>query len=250
MDRFRNVRSKVSDEIRSGSPAKLRPTSSSSSSSSSTYLRAGSRRTRVSTLAQAVRGDRNVLAYTRPPAVGSDNYVAPRGTSRKAATPSTSELASHAARFDASVADAADERAAANYVYDNAYVAVHSGNHGDDKRRAAGDDAAGRHKSFGAVPAYLRRRQQEMASDKAAAEDARRRAALPPGMKRMSDEERAATVATLRDNMRAIENELAKCPLRVETHGQKAKKASLEARVTEIEEALRVFQRKNVYIQE
>eukprot|EP00937_MAST-01D_sp_MAST-1D-sp2_P005898 g5898.t1 len=105
-----------------------------------------------------------------------------------------------------------------------------------------------KHSSFGRVPAYLHSRKAQWA----AAEEQRREAAgdpnCPPGMALMPEAERLETLAALKKSEAEGKRQLMKLPLRVETASQQRKKAELEGKMKEIEEAVAIFSREKVFI--
>ena len=70
----------------------------------------------------------------------------------------------------------------------------------------------------------------------------------PPGMVRMSDRERLDTLQTLSDNEADIRARLFKMPLHVDTPSLIKLKAALEAKLQEVEGAMKIFDRPKVFI--
>lgn len=73
-------------------------------------------------------------------------------------------------------------------------------------------------------------------------------ALIPEGMRMMSDDERLDTLAVLDTNRTEVEAELQKLPFFVETPSQVRLKNQLERRLTEIEEAKKIFSRPKVLV--
>ncbi|KAF0688412.1 Aste57867_19968 [Aphanomyces stellatus] len=110
------------------------------------------------------------------------------------------------------------------------------------------DAEARRHRSFGEVPAYIRARKAAWAK-----EEEERRMNLPdpdcpPGMILMPEEERLATLATLRDNYEQARRQMQALPLRIETLSQIRRKNAVEAQMMEIEDAIKVFDKPKVFM--
>lgn len=104
------------------------------------------------------------------------------------------------------------------------------------------------HKDFGKVPDYINQRKMQMAQaieQKRQAEEAKK---IPAGMKLMAEEERLETLQALHHNLQKYEIEMQRLPLVIETIGQKQRKQNLQLKIQEIEEAIKVFSRKDVYI--
>jgi hypothetical protein len=73
-------------------------------------------------------------------------------------------------------------------------------------------------------------------------------ALIPEGMRIMSDEERKETLAILDQNRAEVEAAMQRMPFIIETPTQIRQKDQLERRLTEIEEAKRIFSRPKVLI--
>ena len=73
------------------------------------------------------------------------------------------------------------------------------------------------------------RREEEMADE------------CPPGMVLMPEEERLETLAVLKQSMAETNHMLARMPLKIETPGQVRRKAELDAKVKELEDAIDIF---------
>ena len=107
------------------------------------------------------------------------------------------------------------------------------------------------HSGFGQVPAYIRERQAAAAqAEREAAEKAEREKGCPPGMTRMSEKERTETLAVLMKNKELGYQELTKLPMTVETPSLRRRKADLERKLEQIEEAIKIFSREVVWVQE
>jgi hypothetical protein len=107
------------------------------------------------------------------------------------------------------------------------------------------------HSGFGEVPAYIRERQQAAAeAQRAAEEKAEREKGCPPGMTRMSEDERVETLAVLMKNKEVGYQELAKLPMTVETPSLRRRKADLERKLEQIDDAIKIFSRECVWVQE
>ena len=105
-----------------------------------------------------------------------------------------------------------------------------------------------KHHAFGRVPNYLQNRKQKWAEE----EEQRRIEAgdpnCPPGMRMMPEAERLETLQALKKSEAEGKRQLMQLPLRVETASQQKKKAELEGKMKEIEEAIVIFSREKVFI--
>ncbi|DBA04071.1 TPA: hypothetical protein N0F65_009418 [Lagenidium giganteum] len=104
------------------------------------------------------------------------------------------------------------------------------------------------HDSFGRLPKYLIERREEWARE----EEERRRNApdpdCPPGMMLMDEDERLRTLDVLRQRLEQARRQVNALPLRIETPSQIRRKNALDAKLEEIEDAIKVFDRKKVYV--
>jgi hypothetical protein len=71
---------------------------------------------------------------------------------------------------------------------------------------------------------------------------------VPAGMMLLPEEERLSTLRQLAVTKAAVEKDLCRLPFVVETPSQIRHKTNLENRLTEVEEAIKVFSRKKVYV--
>ena len=107
------------------------------------------------------------------------------------------------------------------------------------------------HEDYGTVPIYIQERKAEMAEvTRLAEEKAEREKGCPPGMSRMSDPERLQTLEVLKKNKAVGYDELAKLPMTVETPSLKKRKNGLERKLEQIEEAIKIFSRSVVWVNE
>ena len=107
------------------------------------------------------------------------------------------------------------------------------------------------HEDFGTVPTYIQQRKAEAAEKSRLAEEkAEREKGCPPGMTRMSEEERLETLEVLKKNKKVGYEELQKLPMTVETPSLIKRKSALESKLQQIEEALKIFSREVVWVQE
>lgn len=102
--------------------------------------------------------------------------------------------------------------------------------------------------NYGKVPSYLRERKLELLEAQQAKRDAEENAHIPAGMRILPEDERLKTLDILRENRADVENKLRVLPFKCETPSQIRNKQSLEARLEEIEDAQKIFGRKQVYV--
>ena len=104
---------------------------------------------------------------------------------------------------------------------------------------------------YGALPDYLKERKESWKE----ANEAKKRAAdealgCPPGHRIMPDEERLETLQLLKASLNEAQDLLLRMPLRVEQVSQVRKKAELEAKITKLEDAMKVFGKHKVFVKE
>eukprot|EP00066_Takifugu_rubripes_P008686 XP_003975054.2 PREDICTED: enkurin domain-containing protein 1 isoform X1 [Takifugu rubripes] len=100
----------------------------------------------------------------------------------------------------------------------------------------------------GQVPQYLKERKKQWLEE----EEERRRNApdptAPAGHTLMSENERQKTLNSLKDSHRSLVAELLSLPLKSDTLSVCSRRAHLECRLSEIEEAIKIFSRNKVYV--
>eukprot|EP00474_Spongospora_subterranea_P010607 CRZ11065.1 hypothetical protein [Spongospora subterranea] len=101
---------------------------------------------------------------------------------------------------------------------------------------------------FGRVPLYIHKRKVELAQKQEEKRLDKEKEKLPPGMTLMSEEERQRTVELLLQNQQKLMGQLAKMPLTIETPSLVEKHNQINAKIEEVESALKLFSRKKVYI--
>jgi len=105
-------------------------------------------------------------------------------------------------------------------------------------------------KDFGKVPKYLRERQAELAQE----EDIRRQLAdidmdCPEGMRLLPEGERIETLKILEGNREKVTAEIGQMPFVIDTLGLKKRKQALENKLKDIDNAIKIFSRRKVYVE-
>ncbi|XP_072165688.1 enkurin domain-containing protein 1-like [Diadema setosum] len=104
-----------------------------------------------------------------------------------------------------------------------------------------------RHKR-GATPKYLQSRQKQWQQE----EEERIRnmpdPEMPPGHRMMPEEERLKTLQILKEKEKEFQSDLLKFPLSCETLRAKNRKAEIENKLAEVEEAIKIFSRRKVFV--
>ncbi|XP_066500538.1 enkurin domain-containing protein 1 [Hoplias malabaricus] len=100
----------------------------------------------------------------------------------------------------------------------------------------------------GCVPQYLKERREQWRKEE---EEKRRNTpdpSVPVGHTQMSEKERQETLKSLKETHRSLVNELLSLPVRADTVGVRARRAQLDQRLSEVEEAIKIFSRDKVYV--
>jgi len=161
-------------------------------------------------------------------------YVRPEVVPRKASVPK--------------VTDAVPVRtkSARDFVHTNIRSAVEAGR--PTSRPGTAGSTPEKHAEYGTVPEYLRARQAEWAAEAAVAAKKEAEKDVPPGMRLMPEDERLATLAMLDAGITETRDALSKFKLTVVVPSQQRRKAELEAKITQLEDAVRVFSRTRVFV--
>ncbi|XP_026199954.1 enkurin domain-containing protein 1 [Anabas testudineus] len=100
----------------------------------------------------------------------------------------------------------------------------------------------------GQVPQYLEERKEQWRKEK---EERRRNApdpTIPAGHTLMSETERQETLNSLKETHRSLVTELLSLPLKADNLSVQSRRAYLDSRLSEVEEAIKIFSRDKVYV--
>jgi len=119
------------------------------------------------------------------------------------------------------------------------------------KKEVLKQEGSSKPANYGKVPKYLKERQNELKSEQ---DELRRLAEMdvdcPPGMRRLPEAERQQMLKQLDENREKVAAEIAKLPFVIDTVGLRKKKQALENKIKEIDNAVRIFSRKKVYVEQ
>lgn len=110
------------------------------------------------------------------------------------------------------------------------------------------DQVEAKASNYGKVPGYLVKRKEEWEAEAEARRAAAPDPSCPPGMTVMPEEERVETLRVLRESQAETTRLLSRMPFRVETISMKRKKGALEAKLQELESAIKMFDRERVLV--
>ncbi|KAF4110377.1 enkurin domain-containing protein 1 [Onychostoma macrolepis] len=100
----------------------------------------------------------------------------------------------------------------------------------------------------GKVPQYLEQRKLQWKKE----EEERRRntpdPSVPAGHTQMSERERQETLQSLKETHRSLVSELLSLPIKADTMSVRSRRAQLDQRLSEVEEAIKIFSREKVYV--
>ncbi|XP_067250402.1 enkurin domain-containing protein 1 isoform X1 [Chanodichthys erythropterus] len=100
----------------------------------------------------------------------------------------------------------------------------------------------------GKVPEYLEQRKVQWKKE----EEERRRntpdPSVPAGHTQMSERKRQETLQSLKETHRSLVSELLSLPVKADTLSLRSRRAGLDQRLSEVEEAIKIFSRDKVYV--
>ncbi|EDO36286.1 predicted protein [Nematostella vectensis] len=218
-DKFEHVESKVAKEVKAPPPPPR--------SNSATYLRAHSRngppvKDRPSSTEPVIPKEQKLtvpkadIAKERQPVRKERNHVAMNA--RRAASPGLYRRSPSAMALE------------------------------ELKQKKKAEEELYRTKSYGNVPKYLKTRQQQWKKEEETRIANIPDPSIPPGHTLMQRDERLKTLDALQKNQEELLNELRLLPVRVDTLRVRTRKTELERRLTEIENAIKIFSRPKVFV--
>ena len=110
------------------------------------------------------------------------------------------------------------------------------------------DQTQSKHKDYGKTPEYLEKYKKEAEIKKEIIRKHKEEQKYPKGTKLLSEEERVTTLNSLINTKKEIQNLLEKMPITNRTKAIQTKKEELEHKMDEIEKAIEMFSRKQVFI--
>jgi uncharacterized protein YeaC (DUF1315 family) len=105
-----------------------------------------------------------------------------------------------------------------------------------------------KHKDFGKVPLYIKKYELEREMKKEEMKKMEEMAKYPKGTKLLTEEERLNTLNGLIENKKEINNQLEKMPITTRTNSIRVRKEELFKKLEEIEKAIEMFSKKQVFV--
>lgn len=136
-------------------------------------------------------------------------------------------------------------RSSVDFVSSNAVEVITA----EPKRRASEREET-KHGEFGKVPAYLQKRRAKWAATEADRIASAPDPDCPPGMTVMPESERLETLRALKATLDDVKANLQRLPLTIETPSQIRRKNALEAKYKEVEDAVKIFSRRKVFVRD
>ena len=107
---------------------------------------------------------------------------------------------------------------------------------------------ADKHKDYGKVPSYIKKYEKEREIKNEEIKRLEEASKYPKGTKLLSEEERLSTLDGLINSKKGLTNLLEKMPITTKTLSMQNKKEELIKKLDEIEKAIDMFSKKEVYI--
>ena len=105
-----------------------------------------------------------------------------------------------------------------------------------------------KHKDFGKVPLYIKKYELEREMKKEEMKKMEEMAKYPKGTKLLTEEERLNTLNGLIENKKEINNKIEKMPITTRTNSIRVRKEELFNKLEEIEKAIEMFSKKQVFV--
>jgi uncharacterized protein YeaC (DUF1315 family) len=105
-----------------------------------------------------------------------------------------------------------------------------------------------KHKDFGKVPSYIKKYELEREMKKEEMKKMEEMAKYPKGTKLLTEEERLNTLNGLIENKKEINNKIEKMPITTRTNSIRERKEELFKKLEEIEKAIEMFSKKQVFV--
>ena len=135
-----------------------------------------------------------------------------------------------------------------NYIRENRQLVIDNKIPIKHKQNEEPKTTNNKHKDYGKVPDYIKKYELEREIKKEEIKRQEEAAKYPRGTKLLSEEERISTLNGLIENKKEITNQLEKMPITTRTNSIRVRKEELFKKLEEIEKAIDMFSRKQVFI--
>ena len=135
-----------------------------------------------------------------------------------------------------------------NYIRENRQLIIE--NKIPLKHKQNGEDMSqnNKHKDYGKIPEYIKKYELERELKKEELKRQEESSKYPKGTKLLSEEERISTLNGLLENKKEITNQLEKMPITTRTNSIRIRKEELLNKLEEIEKAIEMFSKKQVFV--
>ena len=135
-----------------------------------------------------------------------------------------------------------------NYIRENRQLIIE--NKIPLKHKQNGEDMIqnNKHKDYGKIPEYIKKYELERELKKEELKRQEEAAKYPKGTKLLSEEERISTLNGLLENKKEITNQLEKMPITTRTNSIRIRKEELLNKLEELEKAIEMFSKKQVFV--
>ena len=135
-----------------------------------------------------------------------------------------------------------------NYIRENRKLVIENRIPLKHKKVEEPKNIEAKHKDFGKVPLYIKKYEHERAMKKEEMKKMEEMAKYPKGTKLLTEEERLNTLNGLIENKKEINNKLEKMPITTRTNSIRVRKEELFKKLEEIEKAIEMFSKKQVFV--
>ena len=135
-----------------------------------------------------------------------------------------------------------------NYIRENRQMVIDKKIPLKHKQNEDNAIKSNKHKDYGKVPDYIKKYELEREIKKEETKRQEEAAKYPKGTKLLTEEERVNTLNGLIENKKQIMNQLEKMPITTRTNSVRIRKEELLNKLEEIEKAIDMFSKKQVFI--
>ena len=135
-----------------------------------------------------------------------------------------------------------------NYIRENRQLVIDNKIPLKHKQSEEPLNKTNKHKDYGKVPTYIKKYELEREMKKEEMKRLEEAAKYPKGTKLLSEEERIGTLNGLIENKKEIMNQLEKMPITTRTNAIRMRKEELCKKLEEIEKAIDMFSKKQVFV--